>query len=66
MTEVMGLLTGTSRCRMFICGSADMARDVVGALQEMKTTVSGVDDAQAVSWIQQLRRSKQLMEEVWG
>lgn len=64
--EVMGLLEGGLRCYIYICGSAAMARDVLTCLREMKMAYSGVDEAQATSWLKQLRRSDRLLEDVWG
>ncbi|KAJ4248807.1 hypothetical protein NW762_012645 [Fusarium torreyae] len=64
--EVMDLLEGGVRCHVYVCGSAAMARDVLGALRNMKMAYSRADEQQAAAWIKQLRQSKRLLEDVWG
>lgn len=66
MQEVMNLLEGSSRCYVYICGSAAMARDVVRTLTVMKMVYSDVDEQQATSWLKQMHHSNQLLEDVWG
>lgn len=64
--EVMNLVENGSRCYLYICGSAAMARDVLACLRSMKMAYSSVDEAQAISWLKQLRQSDRLLEDVWG
>ncbi|KAK3670017.1 NADPH-cytochrome P450 reductase [Recurvomyces mirabilis] len=62
--EIMRLFEEGSGCRMYICGSADMARDVVDTLAVMRAKAAGQQHVNA--WIKQLRQSKQLLEDVWN
>lgn len=64
--EVLSLLQEDVSCRVYICGSADMARDVVATFAKMKMDYAGSTEEQAMSWIKQLRQSKQLLEDVWS
>lgn len=64
--EVLRLFEDDAGCRMYICGSADMSRDVVMTLSQMRTQVIKEDEKTANAWIRQLRQSKRLLEDVWS
>ncbi|KAI0011839.1 ferredoxin reductase-like protein [Xylariaceae sp. FL0662B] len=64
--EVLDLLNNPAGCRLYICGSAAMAREVVQVLVTARMASVGADEEQAALWIRNLRSSKQLLEDVWG
>ena len=63
--EVMNILNRDG-CRFYICGSAEMARDVVNTLIEVRMRGSLETEELARLWLRQLRESKRLLEDVWS
>ncbi|KXL42447.1 MAG: hypothetical protein FE78DRAFT_154402, partial [Acidomyces sp. 'richmondensis'] len=63
--EILNLFEEDAACRIYICGSADMARDVISVLSQMRRQVSNEDEKTSSAWIRQLRQSKRLLEDVW-
>lgn len=64
-TEVMNLLQ-VPGCRLFICGSAVMARDVVEALVQVRCEYKGCSQVAALDWVRKMRQFSTLLEDVWG
>ncbi|KAI1361907.1 hypothetical protein F5Y08DRAFT_330491 [Xylaria arbuscula] len=64
--EILGLLSNPTGCRLYICGSAAMAREVVQVLLKARVAFNGDNEEQAAQWIRSLRSSKELLEDVWG
>lgn len=64
--EVLSLFDAEVGCRLYICGSAGMARDVAMALARVRASATGQSMTEAEAWVKELRRSKQLLEDVWG
>jgi NADPH-ferrihemoprotein reductase len=63
--EVMDLLEVTG-CRIFLCGSATMARDVVDTLVRVRCCWEGCSRDDALAWVKKLRQFGTLLEDVWG
>lgn len=63
--EVMDLLEVTG-CRIFLCGSATMARDVVDTLVRVRCRREGCSRDDALAWVKKLRQFGTLLEDVWG
>ncbi|KAJ3574835.1 hypothetical protein NPX13_g4242 [Xylaria arbuscula] len=64
--EILSLLSNPTGCRLYICGSAAMAREVVQVLSKARMAFNGDNEEQAAQWIRNLRSSKELLEDVWG
>lgn len=63
--EVMDALD-TAGCRLYICGSAAMARDVVSTLTRMRSERTGESEEQSREWVKMQRQFKTLLEDVWN
>lgn len=63
---VLKLLEDDHRSTIFICGSAEMARDVAFRLVSVRAAATGEDEDEAADWLKELRRSARLIEDVWG
>lgn len=63
---VLELLENDHRSTIFICGAADMARDVAFRLVSMRSATTGEDEEETAAWLKELRRSARLLEDVWG
>lgn len=63
--EVMELLEATG-CRICICGSAIMARDVVETLVMLRCKQTGCTKDAALEWVRKMRQFGTLLEDVWG
>lgn len=64
-SEVMNLLENSHSSRIYVCGSAEMARGVTSALASMKNLITGENEEQSMVWVKRLRQSNRLLEDVW-
>jgi NADPH-ferrihemoprotein reductase len=64
--EVLDLFESDFQTRMYICGSAEMSRDVSSTLVEIRRDAKGESLEQANEWVKRLRQMKLLLEDVWS
>ena len=64
--ELLELLEQEDRSAIYICGSARMARDVVSQLKTCWSCRGDHNAQEADVWLEQLKRSARLHEDVWG
>lgn len=63
---VCELLESNFASRIYICGSAEMARGCTTALASMRSQFTGKSQDQGLSWVKQLRQTHRLLEDVWS
>jgi NADPH-ferrihemoprotein reductase len=64
--EVMEILDKSYSSRVYICGSAEMARGVTARLAKIREAHTKESEEQALNWIKSLRKSGRLLEDVWS
>lgn len=56
----------TTGCRLYVCGSAAMARDVASTLVRMRSERTGESEHQSREWVKMQRQFKTILEDVWN
>lgn len=64
--EVLDLFENNFQTRMYICGSAEMARDVASTMAKIRSEAKTESLEQASEWVKSLRQLKLLLEDVWN
>ena len=64
--EIMEIMEESFASRIYICGSAQMARDVTRTLAVMRCRYTDQEEESCALWVKTLRESNRLLEDVWS